>query len=124
MAYERLREAGVRLPRPVGSAISIVGALIMGEAAVSAGIVGAPMVITIAITAVAGFVVPDQVESAAFLRLISMVAASILGGYGIALVFMGMLIHLATLTSFGVPYFAGITYSREQQDMYCACRCG
>ena len=118
LAYEILREAGVRLPRPVGSAISIVGALIMGEAAVSAGIVGAPMVITIAITAVAGFVVPDQVESVAFLRLISMIAASILGGYGIALVFLAMLIHLATLTSFGVPYFTGITYSREQQDIY------
>lgn len=118
LAYEILREAGVRLPRPVGSAISIVGALIMGDAAVSAGIVGAPMVITIAITAVAGFVVPDQTESAAFLRFISMVAAASLGGYGIALVFLGMLIHLASLKSFGVPYFTAITYSRDQQDIY------
>jgi spore germination protein KA len=118
IAYEILREAGVRLPRPVGSAISIVGALIMGDAAVSAGIVGAPMVITIAITAVAGFVVPDQTESAAFLRLISMVAAAFLGGYGIAIVFLAMLIHLASLKSFGVPYFTGITYSREQQDIF------
>ena len=118
LAYEILREAGVRLPRPVGSAISIVGALIMGDAAVSAGIVGAPMVITIAITAVAGFVVPDQTESAAFLRLISMVAAAFLGGYGIAIVFLAMLIHLASLKSFGVPYFTGITYSRDQQDIF------
>jgi len=118
LAYEILREAGVRLPRPVGSAISIVGALIMGDAAVSAGIVGAPMVITIAITAVAGFVVPDQTESAAFMRLISMLAAALLGGYGIAFVFLGMLIHLASLKSFGVPYFTAVTYSRDQQDTF------
>ena len=117
-AYEILREAGVRLPRPVGSAISIVGALIMGDAAVSAGIVGAPMVITIAITAVAGFVVPEQTESASFMRLISMFAAAFLGGYGIALAFLGMLIHLASLKSFGVPYFSAITLSRNQQDTF------
>jgi spore germination protein KA len=118
LAYEILREAGVRLPRPVGSAISIVGALIMGDAAVSAGIVGAPMVITIAITSVAGFVVPDQTESAAFLRLISMFAAAFLGGFGIAIAFLGMLIHLAGLKSFGVPYFTAITLSRDQQDIF------
>lgn len=117
-AYEILREAGVRLPRPVGSAISIVGALIMGDAAVSAGIVGAPMVITIAITAVAGFVVPEQTESAAFIRLFSMTAAAFLGGYGIALVFLAMLIHLASMKSFGVPYFTAITLSYEQQDTF------
>lgn len=117
-AYEILREAGVRLPRPVGSAISIVGALIMGDAAVSAGIVGAPMVITIAITAVAGFVVPELTESTAFMRFISMVVATFLGGYGIALAFLGMLVHLASLKSFGIPYFSGITYSKEQQDIF------
>ena len=117
-AYEILREAGIRLPRPVGSAISIVGALIMGDAAVSAGIVGAPMVITIAITAVAGFVVPEQTESAAFIRLFSMVAAAFLGGYGIAIVFLAMLIHLASLKSFNVPYFTAITLSYDQQDIF------
>lgn len=117
-AYEILREAGVRLPRPVGSAISIVGGLIMGDAAVSAGIVGAPMVIAIAITAVAGFVVPEQTESAAFMRLISLAMAAFLGGYGIAIAFLAMLIHLASIQSFGVPYFTAVAYSRDQQDMY------
>ncbi len=117
-AYEILREAGVRLPRPVGSAISIVGALIMGDAAVQAGIVGAPMVITIAITAVAGFVVPEQTESVSFVRLISMFAAASFGGYGITFVFLAMLIHLAAIKSFGVPYFSAVTLSRDQQDYY------
>jgi len=117
-AYEILREAGIRLPRPVGQAISIVGALIMGDAAVSAGIVGAPMVITIAITAVAGFIVPEQNDSASILRLIAMVFANFFGGYGIAMVFLFMLMHLAALRSFGIPYFETVTPSRDLEDSY------
>lgn len=117
-AFEILREAGLRLPRPVGQAVSIVGALILGDAAVSAGVVGAPMVITIAITAVCGFVVPEQNETSAILRLISLCAAAVLGGYGLALVFLGILVHLASLESFGVPYFAGLLPSRNFQDTF------
>ena len=103
-AFEILREAGVRLPRPVGQAISIVGALIMGDAAVSAGIVGAPMVIVIAITAVAGFLVPALNDAGSMLRIVMMVMAAFIGFYGVAFGFLGMLVHLATLESFGVPY--------------------
>ena len=117
-AFEILREAGVRLPRPVGQAISIVGALIMGEAAVSAGLVGAPMVITIAITAVAGFVVPDQNDTASILRIILLVLGSMLGGYGIAVGILGILIHLASLKSFGVPYCSSLTFNHNMQDSY------
>lgn len=58
IAFEILREAGVRLPRPVGQAVSIVGALVIGQSAVSAGLIGAPMVIVVAITAVSSFVRP------------------------------------------------------------------
>lgn len=117
-SYEILREAGVRLPRPVGQAISIVGALIMGDAAVSAGIVGAPMVITIAITAVAGFVVPDQNNAASPLRIGAMLMATVLGGYGITIFFLWLLIHLASLKSFGVPYFSGFAISRDLEDSF------
>ena len=117
-SFEVLREAGLRLPRPVGQAISIVGALVMGDAAVSAGLVGAPMVITIAISAVAGFVVPKQNDSISIIRLIIMVLASALGGYGIAMGFLAVLIHLASIKSFGVPYFEGLTFSRDQQDTF------
>ena len=66
VAFEILREAGVRLPRPVGSAISIVGALVIGEAAVSAGLIGAPMVIVVSLTAVSSFVVPAQTDSTGY----------------------------------------------------------
>lgn len=103
-AFEILREAGVRLPRPVGQAISIVGALIMGDAAVSAGIVGAPMVIVIAITAVAGFLVPALNDAGSMLRIVMMAMAAFVGFYGVAFGFLGVLVHLATLESFGVLY--------------------
>jgi len=115
-SFEVLREAGLRLPRPVGQAISIVGALIMGDAAVSAGLVGAPLVIAIALTAVTGFVVPMQSDAASILRLISMTLAAVLGGYGIAMGILAALVHLASLKSFGVPYFEGFAPSRDLKD--------
>ncbi len=115
-SFEILREGGLRLPRPVGQAVSIVGALIMGDASVSAGLVGAPLVIAVALTAVSGFLVPGQNETISILRLISMVLAAVLGGYGIAMVFLGVLMHLASLKSFGVPYFEGFPPSRDMQD--------
>lgn len=104
--YEILREAGVRLPRPIGSAISIVGALVLGEAAVSAGLVGAPMVIVVAITAISSFVIPAQGDVTTTLRLVFTVAASLMGIYGISIIFLGVLIHLCCLRSFGTPYFS------------------
>jgi len=115
-AFEVLREAGVRLPRAVGQAISIVGALVMGDAAVSAGLVGAPIVITIAITAVASFLIPGQNDASSLLRVIMMVLAGFLGFYGLAMGFLGMLIHLASLESFGVPYFDSFNYPTGVQD--------
>ncbi|NLY46395.1 MAG: spore germination protein [Tissierella sp.] len=118
ISFEILREAGLRLPRPVGQAISIVGALIMGEAAVSAGIVGAPMVITVAIAAVAGFIIPDQTDSISILRIIMMVLATVLGGYGLAIGFLAVLIHLSILEPFGIPYFASIKFTRDKQDSF------
>lgn len=115
-AFEILREAGVRLPRPVGQAISIVGALIMGDAAVNAGIVGAPMVITVAVTAVASFLVPAQNDSGSILRVIMMIPAAFIGFFGVGLGFFGMLIHLASLESFGVPYFDSFGRAVDAQD--------
>lgn len=104
--FEILREAGIRLPRPIGSAISIVGALVIGESAVNAGLIGAPMVIVVAITAIASFVIPAQTDAVTILRFILIFAAGFMGAFGIFIVFLGLLIHLASLRSFGVPYFA------------------
>jgi spore germination protein KA len=114
--FEILREAGIRLPRPVGQAISIVGALIMGDAAVSAGLVGAPVVIAVAITAVAGFLVPNQNDSASLLRVIMMILAAFAGFYGLSMGFLAVLLHLGSLTSFGVIYYDGFARASNLQD--------
>ena len=108
ITYEILREAGVRLPKPVGSAVSIVGALVMGQAAVQAGLVGAPVVIIIAFTAVASFVSPQVNEAAALLRWILLILATVMGGFGITMGVLGVLTHLATLKSFSTPYLSPI----------------
>ncbi|CAB1253192.1 Spore germination protein KA [Ruminococcaceae bacterium BL-6] len=118
LSFEILREAGLRLPRPVGQAVSIVGALVMGDAAVSAGIVGAPMVITVAITAVAGFIIPEQNDTISILRLIMMILSAALGGYGIAMGFLGILIHLGSLQSFGIAYFNAFFPTRDMEDTF------
>ncbi len=115
-AFEILREAGIRLPRPVGQAISIVGALVMGDAAVSAGLVGAPILITVAITSVAGFLVPAQNDSASLLRLIMMLIASFAGWYGVSMGFLAVLLYIGSLDSFGTSYFDGFAWSTNLQD--------
>lgn len=106
VTFEILREAGVRLPRPVGQAVSIVGALVIGESAVNAGLIGAPMVIVVAITAVSSFVVPSQTDSESILRFVFLLLAGVLGGFGILIGLLGLLVHLASLRSFGAPYLS------------------
>lgn len=106
--FEILREAGVRLPQPIGQAMSIVGALVMGQAAVSAGIVSAPMVIVVALTAVAIFAVPNLADPAAILRIVFLVLSATMGGFGIIIGILGTLVHLSSLKSFGFPYLSPI----------------
>lgn len=106
IVYEILREAGVRLPRPVGQAVSIVGALVIGESAVSAGLISAPMVIMVALTAISSFVVSAQADVASILRIFLLFLAGTLGAFGITMGLLIILIHLTTLRSFGVPYFS------------------
>ncbi|QYR21812.1 spore germination protein [Paenibacillus sp. sptzw28] len=107
ITFEGLREAGVRLPRQVGSAVSIVGGLVIGQAAVQAGIVSAPMVIVVSITAIANFTIPrfNFAFSTRLLRFPLILLAGTLGLYGIGLGFVCILIHLNSLRSFGIPYF-------------------
>ncbi|GFN32705.1 spore germination protein [Paenibacillus xylaniclasticus] len=108
ITFEALREAGIRLPRQVGSAVSIVGALVIGQAAISAGIVSSPMVMVVAVTAVSSFLIPNYSLGFAirFIRFPIMLCAGALGLYGIVLCALVVLIHLMTLRSFGVPYLS------------------
>jgi spore germination protein len=108
VAFEALREAGVRLPKTVGQAVSILGALVVGQAAVQAGIVSAPMVMIVSITGIASFTIPRYNAAIAFrmLRFPLMFLASIFGMYGIVIGNMLIIGHMAKLRSFGVPYLS------------------
>jgi spore germination protein KA len=110
LIFEVLREAGVRMPRAIGSAISIVGALVLGQAAVEAGLVSAAMVIVVAFTAISSFVVPafNISIAARLIRFILMILAAVLGLFGILSGLFFIIIHLLSLRSFGVPYMAPI----------------
>ncbi|WP_433942976.1 spore germination protein [Paenibacillus sp. SN-8-1] len=109
-AFEGLREAGIRLPKPVGQAVSIVGALVIGQAAVQAGIVSAILVIVVSFTGIASFIFPIYSQGLAFrvLRFPMMFLAGMLGLYGVFLGLLVIAIHLAKLRSFGVPYMSPI----------------
>ncbi|MCP3773796.1 spore germination protein [Paenibacillus sp. MZ04-78.2] len=109
--FEALREAGIRLPKPVGSAVSMVGALVIGESAVRAGIVSAPVVIVVAFTGIASFAIPRYNLGLAFrvLRFPLLILGGTLGFYGVGCGLIALLIHLVNLRSFGVPYMAPVS---------------
>jgi spore germination protein KA len=106
ITFEILREAGVRMPRIIGPAISIVGALVLGQAAVQAGIISAAMVIVVSFTAIASFVIPavNMGVAARLIRFILMILAGTFGLFGIMSGLMILLAHMCGLRSFGKPY--------------------
>ena len=109
LMFELLKESGTRLPRAVGSAITIVGSLIIGDAAVSAGVVGAPMVIIIALTAVASFIVPNLTEFIFIYRLFFLFLGATMGLLGISSGLVIMLTQLISTESFGIPILASFS---------------
>jgi hypothetical protein len=106
ISFEALREAGVRLPKQVGSAVSIVGALVIGQAATSAGLVSSPMVMVVAITGIASFLLPQYSAGIAIrvLRFPIMFLAGMFGLLGLMLGIIAIVIHLCSIRSLGVPY--------------------
>jgi len=108
LTMEALREAGVRLPKVVGQAISIVGALVIGDSAVQAGLVSPVMVVVVALTAIASFIIPLYAMSLAVrvLRFAFVVLAGVFGFFGIVVGLMALYVHLVSLRSFGVPYLS------------------
>lgn len=122
LTFEVLREAGVRMPRAVGQTVSIVGALVIGQAAVEAGLVSNVLVIVVAFTAIASFVSPiyNFSISTRLLRFILILCAAIYGLYGVLLFLIVMVIHLVSLRSFGIPYLAPIApfKVKDQGDVF------
>jgi len=106
LSFEILRESDLRVPSFSGSALSIVGALILGEAAVNAGIVSPIMIIVIAITSISSLIFAEQdlINSLRWYRLLFMLGASLLGIVGVIVIFIYFLIELCDSKSFGKPY--------------------
>lgn len=111
---EVLREAGLRLPGPIGQTVGIVGAIIIGEAAVQAGLVSPIMVVAVAATAISSFVIPTYsfAISLRILRFCLLLLAALFGLYGVVLGILAIMGHLATLKSFTVPYVAPMAPAR------------
>lgn len=115
LTIEFLREAGTRISGPIGTTIGIVGGLIIGQAAVEAGIVSPLMIIVVAVTTVASFTLPSYEFAAGlrFYRFFIMILSAILGLYGVMLGIIVMGTHLVRLSSFGVPFtspFSGLGF--------------
>jgi spore germination protein KA len=108
--FELVREAGIRLPRVIGPAISIVGVLVLGDAAIRAGLVSPIMVIVVAATGIASLGTPEfsLAISIRLLRFVFLAAAASLGFFGIAVGVLALYAHLTALESFGVPYMSPI----------------
>ncbi len=118
LAFELLMEAGVRLPSPMGNTIGIVGGLIIGDAAVSANLASPMVVIVVAFTAIASFTIPNETFLSAFriVKYMILFLSSVLGLYGFILGLMLVLIHLADLKSFGIPYLSPFVASNLEED--------
>ncbi len=120
IAFEILREAGLRMPRTIGPAVSIVGTLVIGQAAVEAGVVSAVMVIVVSLTAICSFLFPSYGLSNTFrlLRFPMMGLAAIFGLFGVMIGIIALILHMCSLRSFGVPYMSPFApfIPSEQKD--------
>ncbi len=117
ITLEILREAGLRLPKPIGQAVGIVGGLVIGQAAVQAAIVSPIMVIVVALTAISSFAFPQYGAGLAIriLRFGMMLAAAVLGLYGVILFYLLIMVHMVRLKSFGVSYLSPFVPMRPSQ---------
>ena len=102
ICFDILREAGVRMPSQVGQALSIVGALVIGQAGVEAQLIAAPMIIVVAMTAITGLMIPKLSASSMICRYVLMILGSCFGMYGIAIGLALIMTHLLSLRSFGI----------------------
>lgn len=106
LAFEALREAGIRLPAPVGGTLGIVGGIIIGQAAVDAGLVSPMVIIVSAFTGICSFVMPTQSLASAYrlIKYFMIILSACFGIYGFMLGLLCVLVHAASVESFGMPY--------------------
>jgi spore germination protein KA len=107
--YEVIREAGLRLPDRIGGAVSLIGGLIIGEAAVSSGFVSLPMLTIAAIAVISGLIIPDLNQSSTILRLLFVIVGGTWGLFGISLLGAFILFNLCASETYGYPLTAPIS---------------
>ena len=119
LLFEIMKEAGLRLPKPVGSTVSIVGGLIIGDAAVKSGLVSAPLLIVVGITTTSSFVIPSLYQQTAILRLVYILVGGGSGLYGIALCTVLLMININSMDDLAVSYTAPVTpfFSKGIKDV-------
>lgn len=109
LLYEIMREAGIRLPKVVGPAIGIVGGLVIGDAAVSSGLISAPLLIVLGLTASASFVISGLNQQTSILRIVYILAGGLAGLYGIAIVTALLIFNICDMETYGVQYMAPLS---------------
>ncbi len=124
LVYEIVREAGLRLPKAVGGSVSIVAGLIIGDAAVSSGLISTPMLTVTAIAVISGFALPDLNQPLTVLRLLFILAGGFLGLFGIGLLGSITLFNICAGESFGYPFTAPIAPLRIRSMRDVATRVG
>ena len=113
LILEIIREAGLRMPQSLGHSVSLVAALIIGDAAIAAGLMSTPVLLTACMTSVALFITPSLYEPATLLRLLVVLAAGLAGPVGLAAVFVLFLFSLSGVSGLGVPYLTPRTFPRR-----------
>ncbi len=106
LLFEVVREVGLRMPKAVGSAVGLVGSLILGDSAIEAGIASAPVLIVVALAAVCNFIVPPYMNSNILYRFLMIVVSGVFGLFGFFAAIVISLLHMCMKSSAGVPYFS------------------
>ena len=118
LIYEVVREAGLRMPRAIGHAVSIVGALVIGDAAVNAGLIAAPMLIVVGITTISAAVVSKLHDRIVIFRFVLILAGGLTGFFGLFMGFAFLFLQMCALTPYGTPFLSPFSpfSAREQED--------
>lgn len=120
ITFEIIREAGIRMPSPIGQTVSIIGGLVLGQAAVQAGIISPVMVIVVSLTGISSFATPafNMALSIRVLRFFIMFIAAFMGLYGISILLFILIAHMCSLRSLGFPYMSplGPFIAENQRD--------
>ncbi len=106
LVFEILNEASVRMPRYVGTALSIVGAIVLGESAVSAGLLSVPTLLVTAMSTIGLYCVPDEVDAGSILRILFVAVAGVLGIFGLILAVFALFGYMVGLRNYGTSYMA------------------